>query len=661
VTSAMADERGGEPRDEPEPLRQEGAQGGSGGQSRKRCAIHNASTAAEPASRIPSGSWFYPDVKVSLSALPSPRSPFISRCRCLTHALAPSLACDFSLPLLCQFCDKCGMGCTAVGRLACGECGGTAWNFAGVSRGATQGMQDLFEGHLSVIARGQDLTFAPVAHSDDVLVDQEAADGGLSRALAALARRVEAARAHEGERSRRWDFRSAHLGAGICEGMTHEHVLRACLLWSQTDEDQRAARFDVSKAFRRASDFADYSEEHFDRFFNEPMTIDDPAYRLVSQAISVHLAPWHVPGPYVLRLAKNAFQDFGVLAGLVQERGMEHVSRAAMRYVWTLHLALMADDVATRHGVVNVVYMDSLGFSRCVQSAGVFGTLHRELARMTHLAVPVKNHKFVLVGSPWVVKWVVSLFAACYSAARQYAVCMDHEEMVAFIGNEGYLPIEDEVGIRPYVSSMCCRDHRVACSHPPPRACLKGVAALEEYIEEHMGIPKERLKPTALQRLLALQEVFERLARAQVLRLKFPVVGDTGAAGGQPAIAVGSIFGFSGFLVLDMATFLTAVRDLVCENKNDCWLVNGRRSLKKATGPVYELLRQVGIHPVKSTVSGDLMLATPDQREPLGFGEFRFSMDRMRRNCNRLTIGAIRSSVHAKEPSGLGGASEDSD
>jgi len=241
---------------------------------------------------------------------------------------------------------------------------------------------------------------------------------------------------------------------------------------------------------------------------------------------------------------------------------------------------------------------------------------------------------------------------------------MEHEEMVAFIGNEGYLPIEDEVGIRPYVSSMCCRDHRVACSHPPPRACLKGVAALEEYIQEHMGIPKERLKPTALQRLLALQELFDRLAQAQVLRLKFPVVGDTGAAGGQPTRAVGSIFGFSGFLVLDMATFLTAVRDLVCENKNDCWLVNGRRSLKKTTGPVYELLRQVGIHPVKSTVSGDLMLATPDQREPLGFGEFRFSMDRMCGNCNRLTIGAIRSVKHAKEPSGLGGvssASEESD
>ena len=264
------------------------------------------------------------------------------------------------------------------------------------------------------------------------------------------------------------------------------------------------------------------------------------------------------------------------------------------------------------------------------------------------------------------VKWVVSLWSAYEPEAEQLAACMDYEEMVADIGDAGYLPIEDEVGIRPYVSSMCCRDHRVACSHPPPRACLKGVAALKEYIKEHMGISQASFKPTALERLRQLQELFDRLAQAQVLRLEFPIV-DTTAAGGQPTIVVGSIFGFTGFRVLDMVTFLTAVRDLVCEDKNGCWLVNGKRTLKKATGPVYELLRQVGIHPVKKTVSRDFMWAEPDQREPLGFGEFLFCKDRMHKNCKRLTIGSIgtvRSIKRPKPSSGLGGecsASEDSD
>jgi len=66
------------------------------------------------------------------------------------------------------------------------------------------------------------------------------------------------------------------------------------------------------------------------------------------------------------------------------------------------------------------------------------------------------------------------------------------------------------------------------------------------------------------------------------------------------------------------------------------------------------------------------MVATPDQREPLGFGEFRFCMDRMRRNCKRLAVGSVRSlgpfsygsRNRATQPSSLGGefsASEDSD
>jgi hypothetical protein len=74
--------------------RQEGAQSGPQGvQSRKRGAVHNAATAAEPFSRRPSGSWFYQDVKVclpSMSALHvSPRSCFICHCRCRTQSLCP--------------------------------------------------------------------------------------------------------------------------------------------------------------------------------------------------------------------------------------------------------------------------------------------------------------------------------------------------------------------------------------------------------------------------------------------------------------------------------------------------------------------------------------------------------------------------------------------
>jgi hypothetical protein len=31
--------------------------------------------------------------------------------------------------------------------------------------------------------------------------------------------------------------------------------------------------------------FADFSEKHFERYFSEPLTLDDPAYPLASQAL----------------------------------------------------------------------------------------------------------------------------------------------------------------------------------------------------------------------------------------------------------------------------------------------------------------------------------------------------------------------------------------
>ncbi len=33
----------------------------------------------------------------------------------------------------------------------------------------------------------------------------------------------------------------------------------------------------MSKAFRRASKFASFSEKHFEPYFSEPLTMDDPA------------------------------------------------------------------------------------------------------------------------------------------------------------------------------------------------------------------------------------------------------------------------------------------------------------------------------------------------------------------------------------------------
>ena len=150
--------------------------------------------------------------------------------------------------------------------------------------GVCAGMQDsLVREALSI---NQTAGFEELEDDEMVNGDSEA-DGGLASALSVLHRMVEAARLHEGAEGRRWQFRSAHLGAGVCSGMTSRDLLRAFLLWSQTEEDRQAACFNVSKAFRRVSKFASFSEKHFERYFREPLTMDDPAYPLVSSALQV--------------------------------------------------------------------------------------------------------------------------------------------------------------------------------------------------------------------------------------------------------------------------------------------------------------------------------------------------------------------------------------
>ena len=64
------------------------------------------------------------------------------------------------------------------------------------------------------------------------------------------------------------------------------------------------------------------------------------------------------------------------------------------------------------------------------------------------------------------------------------------------------------------------------------------------------------------------------------------------------APARNSIFGFSRMCVLDVTRFDESVRRMVELDVRRCWHANGRPTLQKPIGPVYELLRQVGATPI---------------------------------------------------------------
>ena len=90
---------------------------------------------------------------------------------------------------------------------------------------------------------------------------------------------------------------------------------------------------------------------------------------------------------------------------------------------------------------------------------------------------------------------------------------------------------------------------------------------------------------------------------------------------------------------------------MVLEDTRGCWHSNGRPSLRQPTGPVYELFRQVGVHPVRGRGRGAGTGAGEVEREGGGgerarrdflvFTEYAFCRQRMLKNCARLRVGAI--------------------
>jgi hypothetical protein len=262
-------------------------------------------------------------------------------------------------------CAECGRGTATVEQRSCADCGGSEWNFAGVSALATAGMQSEFIHFLQTI--NGSLGFEG---EDDVIVmgDLSEEDIGLAAAQAVLNSMVEKARASEGELGCRWDLRSLHLGKGICVDKTRADVLRAFLLWSQTEEDQHNARFNVSKAFRRMGNFVLWCEK-FEKFLQEPLTLDDPAFSIAAAANPV-LAPWHTPGGTLLEV--SGLVDVGSMCAAARElyaHGAEHCDRVMVRYVFTQTMAMMFDDAMTKRGMVCVALLDRCLCERACECA----------------------------------------------------------------------------------------------------------------------------------------------------------------------------------------------------------------------------------------------------------------------------------------------------
>ena len=174
-------------------------------------------------------------------------------------------------------------------------------------------------------------------------------------------------------------------------------------------------------------------------------------------------------------------------------------------------------------------------------------------------------------------------------------------------------------------------DTSISCEDADIEAYCDSYA--EEYFLRHCQIRPIDLKSTALMRIHELHELFCEMQTQGVVNMICSIDDD------MPD----SIFGFSRITVQDVARFNDYVKKMVLKDAKHCWIVNGRRNMAQPTGAVYELLRQLGIHPVKGTRDA----APPSKCSPsvardfMLYTEYKFTLQRLRKNCSRLKIGVI--------------------
>lgn len=176
-------------------------------------------------------------------------------------------------------------------------------------------------------------------------------------------------------------------------------------------------------------------------------------------------------------------------------------------------------------------------------------------------------------------------------------------------------------------------------------------ARFSDYALVHMQITPNQLKSTALSRIRDLYELLHTLEDKDAVVMCSEV-----SRGGCERDD--SIFGFSRLLVHDINEFNEGVKGMVARDSHRCWKVNGRQSLQQPTGPVYEIFRQLGIHPVKGTGGTGEFSKRQEHggggrggggcRDFLTYTQYVFSFDRMLKNCGRLRIGAIANRLSSK-------------
>jgi hypothetical protein len=241
-----------------------------------------------------------------------------------------------------------------------------------------------------------------------------------------------------------------HLGQGICAGKTVRDVHRVFLLWSQKPIDREGDSFNVTKAFRRLTAFAEYQHRLFDKYFSTPIDPEAPEEKRASEVFKF-LIPQELDAATgaVVWIIDLSTWDISLFENLAAA-GTSY--RAIMRYNFALMVRSMWDDDTATTGVTMVEAFGDVGFRGMLRVQGALKPIEADMNAMFYGVMPFKMKAIVLVGCPWWMSALLAFMRLFISKKMSQRINnLSAADAVAMLGGGSALPDGFLAGTRPYV------------------------------------------------------------------------------------------------------------------------------------------------------------------------------------------------------------------
>ena len=252
----------------------------------------------------------------------------------------------------------------------------------------------------------------------------------------------EAMRALEGiipKGEERFDYASLHLGVGICKNKTRADVHRAFLLWSQKPDDREKDLFNVSKAFRRLSSFADYQLKMYEPYFSTPIDPEADDIKKAASLITI-MVPKEVDSEsgavvWIIDMGSTDLKSFQNL----EASGTSN--KAIMRWFFGLMVQSLFDDAASTYGTIIVESFGGLGFGGMMKVQSAFKPIESDLNEMFYGVMPFKMKSVALLGAPWWLSALIAFMRLFISKKMSKRIKnLSDESFLAMMGGQGKLP-----------------------------------------------------------------------------------------------------------------------------------------------------------------------------------------------------------------------------